>query len=310
MEDTREYIRFDEIEKLTELTKEQVLDAVEDGTFYFNAWIDLERAFAVGKDNTLLAQVSVKGVIPLNNQQSKKLLAGDLKVSRLSMIESLSITNEKSAASVFPNAKSGSFTAISKSPLSLDSIGYIATNVIAIPDINSIDRDKTDVNKAVHASEDKVSGLLSGLSSMFDSVSKASKVLCESPIGLKPSNIRLHKQSLSQYFNQSEAGLNTGLNTGFKPASSQVNQGLKPNVEIHPIKQIQERILEKYPETKSGEAWQLIRKDISTESYQLDSDMVIIEIGVDTLSYSEDDKHMSYRRFQNLFSEVRKKLHG
>lgn len=86
-----------------------------------------------------------------------------------------------------------------------------------------------------------------------------------------------------------------------------------PHIETHPIKQIIERIISNHLECSSSMVWNLLRKEFESDSKRFDVDGVIFEITQDDLSYfgqGDVTKTITYRRFQNLISEVRKNLHG
>ncbi|MEZ9789239.1 hypothetical protein AB4347_09670 [Vibrio breoganii] len=83
--------------------------------------------------------------------------------------------------------------------------------------------------------------------------------------------------------------------------------------EINPIKLIIERVLSQDPKLKSRQIWNLVREDIKEDRRQFDVDSVIFEMTAEELRYfglGDTTYKQSYRRFQNLVSEVRKKLHG
>ena len=70
---------------------------------------------------------------------------------------------------------------------------------------------------------------------------------------------------------------------------------------------IQHRILTVYPQAKAREVWNLIREDVREERYQFDVDVIIDGIDNERLHTSKDTADgMSFKRFQNMLSEVRK----
>jgi hypothetical protein len=65
--------------------------------------------------------------------------------------------------------------------------------------------------------------------------------------------------------------------------------------------------------SNSRQIWHLIKADVEREQKRFDTEAVIFEMTHDDLSYfglGDTTKTMTYRRFQNLLSDVRKKLHG
>nr|OEF14276.1 hypothetical protein A132_10200 [Vibrio kanaloae 5S-149] len=70
---------------------------------------------------------------------------------------------------------------------------------------------------------------------------------------------------------------------------------------------IQHRILTLYPQAKAREVWNLIREDVREERYRFDVDVIIDGIDNERLYTSKDTADgMSFKRFQNMLSEVRK----
>ncbi|SHO59188.1 hypothetical protein [Vibrio quintilis] len=80
----------------------------------------------------------------------------------------------------------------------------------------------------------------------------------------------------------------------------------------NPIKQILHRVLLKHPKARSDKVLVLLRKDIHLEAgREFDTDAVIDDITNDDITYfgrGDAVLTMSYRRFQNLLSEVRNEV--
>ncbi len=96
-------------------------------------------------------------------------------------------------------------------------------------------------------------------------------------------------------------------------SSTDVRLGsVKPLLFTHPIKQMVYDILQHYPEYESRQIWHLLKLDVTQQTRQFDCDALIFEITADDLHYfgrGDTTRSISYRRFQNILSEVRKKLH-
>ncbi|KWU01424.1 hypothetical protein APQ14_06875 [Vibrio toranzoniae] len=310
MDDNRDYIHLNELEKLTLLTKEQVFDAVESGVFRLHANIDCPDAAAVDSHNVLLYSLHVRGFIELTQKQSLQVLVGKCQLTRFKAVPTLAYAKPRLINQAFPNAVKGQFNGIHEQRLSSKNIAFIVPKLVALyPEQESmmqIAKGKT--------SQGQVSSLVGLLSAFTEIISESSKQLSPLPIGLKASDIRLCPKSLSQSFNRTWQDLSRSdnrLSNQAKPvtnsAENQVGQGLKPNIETNPVKMIQHRILTLYPQAKAREVWNLIREDVREERYQFDVDVIIDGIDNERLYTSKDTADgMSFKRFQNMLSEVRK----
>lgn len=313
MEDNRDYIHFNELEKLTPLTKEQVLDAVGRGEYHFHAKIDLPEAGAVDSNNVLLYSLHVQGLIDLTQQQSLQVMAGRCQLARFKASETLVYSNCRLINEAFPDAVQGQFGGIHQQRVSLDNMAFIVPTLTALlpePDsLMQLAKDKTNQGQA--------SNFMGLLTAFTETISDSTKQLSTLPISLQASDIRLHLPSLSQCFNRTPQELicqSSQLPNQTKPAfnrlSNQFPQGLKPTIETNPVKMIQQRILTLYPQAKVREVWNLIREDVRTETYQFDVDVIVDGIDNERLYISKKmnnaDEGMTFKRFQNLLSEVRK----
>ncbi|TKF78420.1 hypothetical protein FCV62_12320 [Vibrio kanaloae] len=310
MDDNRDYIHLNELEKLTLLTKEQVFDAVERGVFRLHAKIDCPDAAAVDSHNVLLYSLHVRGFIELTQKQSLQVLVGKCQLTRFKAVPTLAYAKPRLIKQAFPSAVKGQFNGIHEQRLSSKNIAFIVPKLVALyPEQESmmqIAKGKT--------SQGQVSSLVGLLSAFTEIISESTKQLSPVPIGLKASDIRLCPKSLSQSFNRTWQELSRSdnrLSNQAKPvtnsAENQAGQGLKPQIETNPVKMIQHRILTLYPQAKAREVWNLIREDVREERYQFDVDVIIDGIDNERLYTSKDTADgMSFKRFQNMLSEVRK----
>ena len=310
MDDNRDYIHLNELEKLTLLTKEQVFDAVERGVFRLHAKIDCPDAAAVDSHNTLLYSLHVRGFIELTQKQSLQVLVSKCQLTRFKAVPTLVYAKPRLIKQAFPSAVKGQFNGIHEQRLSSKNIAFIVPKLVALyPEQESmmqIAKGKT--------SQGQVSSLVGLLSAFTEIISESSKQLSPLPIGLKASDIRLCTNNLSQSFNRTWQDLSRSDNRSSnqaKPvtnsAENQAGQGLKPNIETNPVKMIQQRILTIYPQAKAREVWNLIREDVREERYQFDVDVIIDGIDNERLYTSKDTADgMYFKRFQNMLSEVRK----
>lgn len=302
MEDNRDYIHFNELEKLTPLTKEQVLDAVGRGEYHFHAKIDLPEAGAVDSHNVLLYSLHVQGLIALTQQQSLQVMAGRCQLTRFKASDTLVYSNCRLVNEAFPDAVKGQFGGVHQQRVSLDNMAFIVPTLTALlpePDsLMQLAKDKTNQGQA--------SSFMGLLTAFTETLNDSTKQLSTLPISLQASDIRLHLPSLSQWYNRDIKPLPNQAKPVLNRLSNQSPQGLKPNIETNPVKMIQQRILTLYPKAKSREVWNLIRKDVRTETYQFDVDVIVDGIDNERLYTSKDNLDgMSFKRFQNLLSEVR-----
>lgn len=315
MDDNRDYIHLNELEKLTLLTKEQVFDAVERGVFRLHANIDCPDAAAVDSHNVLLYSLHVRGFIELTQKQSLQVLVGKCQLTRFEALPTLAYAKPRLIKQAFPNAVKGQFNGIHEQRLSSKNIAFIVPKLAAVfPEQESmmqIAKDKT--------SQGQVSSLSGLLSAFTEIISESTKQLSSIPIGLQASDIRLCTNNLSQSFNRTwqelsrhDSRLPNHIKPVTNPSPSQSGQGLKPQIETNPVKMIQHRILTLYPQAKAREVWNLIREDVRTETYQFDVDVIVDGIDNERLYISKQmnnaNEGMTFKRFQNLLSEVRRAL--
>lgn len=310
MDDNRDYIHLNELEKLTLLTKEQVFDAVERGVFRLHAKIDCPDAAAVDSHNVLLYSLHVRGFIELTQKQSLQVLVGKCQLTRFKALPTLAYAKPRLIKEAFPNAVKGQFNGIHEQRLSAKNIAFIVPKLVALyPEQESmmqLAKNKT--------SQGQVSNLVGLLTAFTETINESTKQLSSVPIALKASDIRLCTNNLSQSFNRTWQELSRNdnrLSNQTKPvtnsAENQSGQGLKPQIETNPVKMIQHRILTVYPKAKAREVWNLIREDVREERYQFDVDVIIDGIDNERLYTCKDSLDgMSFKRFQNMLSEVRK----
>ncbi|MGF1749534.1 hypothetical protein [Vibrio cionasavignyae] len=326
MEDTREYIRLSEVEKLTNLTHEQVLDAVELGTFELSAWISASGAGGVDKYNELLVIFDVNAIVTLSNSQSRELLSGELRLKRFSANNIKALQNISSVAKRFPNALKGEFSGVREGVFASKELKEVVAPIFAtVPTVDSLNaafnRNFNAEEFKASAKEDKVQALLSGLTTMTTSLSQSAKQLQTGFFSLKPEDIRLDRHRLNQYFNQTNRTDNALINSSQSVkrsvnhiASSQSNQGCQPNIVTHPIEQIILRVLRVYPHARVSEVWNLIKRDCQLDiNRQFDDEGIVSFVTNDTLGYfgvgTNSEKKITREYFRKkLFYAVNKKL--
>lgn len=302
----REFIRLSEVEKLFPLTEEQVLDAVETDSFCFNAMVNVKGAGIVTKSFGLLATCDMTGIVSLTNAESRLLLTNKCWLTRLKIRKLVSATNKKSGKSAFPDALNGVFSSVKGSPINYDlGVGFVSTVSAVFPTEESLNNSMENSQglKEIKRQPVEERSLLDILANSAKAVIDSQKALSISKHLVKPEEIRLDVKLLTDYF-----GLESRLDNGCDNRTVTERQ---PDIETNPIKAIQRRILDDFPEAKVMQVWNLIRSDIRNEEYKYDIDFVVTEITDERLYYkSGNSDGISTARFANLLSEVRKKAHG
>jgi hypothetical protein len=304
----RQYIHLTEIEKFFNLTKEQVLDEVELGKLNVHAWIDASRAFAVSEDNAVLAQVCLNGHVRLSSSLSKKLLAGEVDLRKLTGFSQAQLSNPIAAKAVFPDHDAGEFSFICGEPIELAKAKWIALSINStVPFLNAAASAQEKLKDTSNLSA--LDSMANALSAFSSTMNKGTKQLSLGYFTLKPSNIRLHVGELRRHFNLTEAEMVTPSKPAFDSPLSECEPTLKANTLTHEIAVIQFRVLEKHPEANSRTVWNVIREDVRKEEFTFDQDEVILDMGTKNMTYG-NNKEMGYRNFQNMLSDVRKYLHN
>ncbi|PKF78222.1 hypothetical protein CW749_16890 [Vibrio sp. vnigr-6D03] len=324
MKDTRQYIRIDEVEKLFDLTKGQILDAVEFGDFELNVFVTANGVGGVNHNNDLLAIFDVKALVELSNSASRKLLDGEVRLKRFPANNILAVRNLSTANKRFPEALKGEFNSVKSTLPSEEELTTVVGEITAMmPSAESFkerfhEQFKPEEFKA-DSQGDAFLGALNGMNIMLQSLGESSKLLQSGYITLKPENIRLDKEKLNQYFglsNRKNNGLSSVLiedpSTVNETASSPEKTGLKPNIQTHPIKQIIFDVLSVYPQAKVNEVWNLIKRDSQIDSgRQFDKEGIVSEMTNDTLFYfgSEKERQVTYDYFRKkLFYSVKRDM--
>ena len=122
---------------------------------------------------------------------------------------------------------------------------------------------------------------------------------------ISPSDLRLDLEEIEAL------GINEPQELIVEP--SQIKTISSPSVETHPIKRIIERLVEQYPNQTSRKYWNLLDEEVDKDTRQFDKDSIIFDMNSDELHYfglEDNTQKLSYRRFQNLLSDIRKKVHG
>lgn len=295
----RRFIRLEEIQEKTPFTKGDILDFIENGTLTFSAVFKPDTPIKLGamklknREQLVYATFVYDGVVGLSVDDSKK-FALRTKPQWISFVFIKELEKVRYWKSI-----SGSFGKIEHSRISYEDIETFP------PSKEFWASSKIEVSKSM---EQSITNRLAG---MLAAVDKTKEI----PPELKPDNndylslgsIKIEPDFLRLDLHQIQREL---LSSSDELANSKKEQAY---VETHPIKLIIERILLRTRDVNSAQVWNILRKDVNGEGKkEFDIDNVIFEITSENLSYfglGDVTKTISYRRFQNLVSEVRK-LHG
>ncbi|WP_394244834.1 hypothetical protein [Vibrio astriarenae] len=302
MEDSRTYIHFSEIEKRTSLNAEQVIDAIYDGKINVYCFVR-EQDLGLVVNDTLLGLFDYQGMVLLPVKLAITLACDnkDVELSELHIVEPTAIKFIHDIRTRFNGLPSRVFKAYDYDGEVPDKPFIAVGRIVESSDFGA---ELLTVSEEMKASKPtSFEEYLSGIKSILSTDRKLVKV---SPIGLKPCNIRLESQELSQLFKLGA--------TESKPVnlrySNQSSQGLKPEITVNPLECIIERVLSEYPKATSREAWNAIRAKYRLEQGEYDVDSIIHDMSDEKIYYKNgSDEGLSYRSFQNLISRARKKVH-
>ncbi|MDV7105346.1 hypothetical protein R3X26_13125, partial [Vibrio sp. TH_r3] len=269
----RRFIRIEEIEQKTSFTKGDILELIENGELSLSAMVNSEKMGAIHtKDGTryVYGVFRYNGIVGLTNEASKWFAESDKnrsvsivlikqpeKISGWGTVEEHFGKVEHDNTPYFPvkmkkprrNVWAFPRLAVGKSGLQMFS------NMTVI------------LTKAAGTYDKNPQGIVEDQKDYFRS----------GKLRVSPDDLRIDLEELSRFI---EDDNNLGA---LSKASTKASVSL--NVETHPIKQIIERVLVQNSGSNSREIWNLVRRDIESDSKQFDIDNVIFEITQDDLSY-------------------------
>jgi len=315
MEDTRNYIRVNEIEKLTSLTVEQVMDAVERDGNGLHAFISEKSLGMLDKTGkVLLGLFNYQGMVLLGHKATKKLLIEQepINVNRFVVVEPEQVSQIWDCRNHFKDSRLGCFDSIEHFHGKPTKIFYACAPVTEVSDHMAA---MTEIGS--QSQEEMKQNYSNPFNILSDILSTKQTKLGTGFIGLKPHDLRLNKDWLSQMFGIeaiSPNGLVNGLDSASLRLGSHKTNGLKPKIESHPIKQIILCVLKSFPNAKPIDIWNTIKADYQLEvNRSYDKEAVISNMTSDTLFYfgkdKEVEKQLTYLHFRkNLVYTVKKTL--
>lgn len=297
----RRYIRIEEIEQKTPLTKGDILDLIDNGELSFSAKVKTDRMGAVRlRDNTryVYGVFRYDGMIGLTNEASKwfaeKEKAYDVNMVLIKQPEN--ILGWGTVEEYFGKVEH-------------DNTPYTHTKVNK-PENMIWAFSKLNVGKSGLQMMSNMAVMLSKAAGTYGKHPQDANVkedqkdyLRSAKLRVTPEALRIDLEDLSRFIDNESQSDDLLLPV----------EAVQVNIETHPIKRVIKKVLAENSDINSRAIWNLVRKDVESDSKQFDIDNVIFEITQDDLSYfgqADVTKAMTYRRFQNLVSEVRKKLHG
>ncbi|OIQ24884.1 hypothetical protein [uncultured Vibrio sp.] len=304
----RQFIRLEEVEEKTNLTRGDILDAIDNGKLAFSALISTKSLGAVvvkdGK-HIITAAFDYEGMVELTPKVSKQFAIGlePQSVEHALILQMDGVTNWRSIPNAFGNFQQSS-------------LGY--TNTAASKPINAF---WSYVGlETVATAENTIGSITNALSSFLpkDKLADFKKEhpdnndqkLRSKPIRLEPQRLRINLKQVADAFG-SEL-VNVSVQSTPQDISA-LPKSVASDVYTHPVQKVISNVLAKHSESSSREIWNIVRKDFESDVQQFDEDSLIFEMTNENLSYcslGDTTKTISYRRFQNLISEVRKNLHG
>ncbi|MDV7106137.1 hypothetical protein R3X26_17205, partial [Vibrio sp. TH_r3] len=268
----RRFIRIEEIEQKTPLTKGDILELIDNGELSFSAKVKTDRMGAIRLQNNTRYVYGVfcyEGMIGLTNKASKwfaeKEKAYDVNLVLIKQPENILDweTVEECFGEVEHDNTPYTHTKESKPENMIWAFSKLSVGKSGLQMMS---------NMAVMLS--KAAGTY-GKNPQDANVKEDQKDYFRSDkLRVTPEALRIDLEDLSRFIDD-ENKLQLQLPV----------EGVQVNVETHPIKQIIERVLVQNSGNNSREIWNLVRKDIESDLKQFDIDNVIFEITQDDLSY-------------------------
>ncbi|CAM3981119.1 hypothetical protein VA7868_01927 [Vibrio aerogenes CECT 7868] len=298
----RRFIRLEEIEKRTSLTKEEVLDSIDDGELHLCAKVEVKHAgalFAVKDKPVVGAVFDYRGFVRLGWEDSKHFAAYNKEkmVEMFQILEPEKVSGWQSVTEAFGAIEKYIIPYMNKLPARREKPFWAYPEVIYdVTGFQSVGQMITEMFTA--EMKEKMGDELNRLNTRY---------LQNRKLTIEPHSLRIDLNQIAERF-----GLEVIKDTVPAPTIQKQPEASGEVVFTNPIKQILHRVLLKHPKSRSDKVLVLLRKDIHLETgREFDTDAVIDDITNDDITYfgrGDVVLTMSYRRFQNLLSEVRNEL--
>jgi hypothetical protein len=298
----RRFIRLEEIEKRTSLTKEEVLDSIDDGELNLCAKVEVKHAgalFAVKEKPVIGAVFDYRGFVRLGRDDSKHFAAYDKEkaVEMFQILEPEKVSGWQSVTDAFGTIEKHIVAYQNSLPVRRENPFWAYPEVVYdVTGAQSFGQMITDMLTA--EMKEKMGDGLNRLNTRY---------LQNRKLTIEPHALRIDLNQIAERF-----GLEVMKDAVPAPAIQGQPEASDEIVFTNSIKQILHRVLLKYPKARSDRVLVLLRRDIHLESgREFDTDAVIDDITNEDITYfgrGDTVLTMSYRRLQNLLSEVRKEV--
>lgn len=321
----RQFIRLDEIPEKTNLTRGDILDAVDSGKLAFAALIDTCNLGALVKLNDrwqVAAVFDFNGMVKLGNNVSKQfaLAFQPQSVNQFLVIQPEKMQNWRSVLDVFSNIEESRIPYLEKAPV------QPSRPVGAYAGLEVVPTMQNKVANIANGFADLASSFMPDLK--LDEVTQKypktdSMCLQSKSITVEQERLRLDLQDVAELFgNDSVRGngsstvnsVDVTVGASVEVTGSTETGSVKPIPLTHPIEQIVLRVLQAYPQAEPKEIWNLIREDIQCISGRVfDIDSVIDSMTGDNIQWFGVGVHsvneLGYESFRrNTVYKVRKYL--
>ena len=298
---SRRFIRLDEISEKTNLTQGDILDAIDSGKLNFSALINTQNLGAI-EGRVIIGVFDYNGLVKLPLDVSKQFSVNidAQSVTAVTILLPELISCWRAVERTFGYLKPSRFDYSEQQTHQPEHQFLAYVRLIALPTMQNVMGSIASTLNTFFPNE--TSKELQ--SKYLDTKSESLQV---TPITIEPARLRLDLQDISSLFGQN-AIKQRALLSDVRELGSDCQLVL-----THPIKQVITSVLVEHIEFKSRQIWNLVKQDVESGQKQFDKDAVIFEMTSDELSYfglGDTTKTMTYRRFQNLISEVRQNLHG
>ncbi|WP_345316290.1 hypothetical protein [Ferrimonas gelatinilytica] len=291
----RRFYRLNEISQVSALSEGDLLDLVERDVVSLCARVEGTEFAAMlkAKDGEygLGNLFHYRGMISLPNSVSVKLINDEkASLTRALILEPEGVSQWRSNQALAQEHPKMSFSYCGNLSVLPQNPFWAFTCVQALPDMHSIMKGFETMTAAL---ADQTVDRLDAFKAMTQ------KHLSTAALNIKPHQLRFELESIKAHLRH-----NSVTTKPFVAPTETLT---------HPIKQILARMLTTQPHLRSDRLWNMLRTEVNQDGpREYDVDSVISNMTHDDLSWFGRDRNkentVSYGRFQNLVSEVRKAL--
>ncbi|CAH0540911.1 hypothetical protein [Vibrio marisflavi] len=284
----RRFIRIEEIEQKTPLTKGDVLELVENGELSFSARVNLKRLGAQHpKENYAVCGVfDYDGIVGLYGKESVQfaLKLQSHEVSSVIVKQPEKVKRWGSVGTKFGEIRS--------------SLVEYRSNFYKCPAVNFLAYVRlVHEQKLLHAVQNlgfnMANNLVRGYGQQMDASLKADDTPClqTKPITISPDNLRLDLEEIEALMGSAVSQLEATIK--------------KPQTLTHPFAQIIHRVLQEYPDIEAGDIWELIKNDVIQDGRRkYDIEAVIDEMTNDVVNWFGRGDTMNSMKYSSFRSNT------